>query len=200
MQIETVLRYLVLRAQAVVLMALGRTSCALKTFESMLLLRPSDSYSLASLAHLQAAQQDFEAAIKNLRRLTDVWPNDAPAWFNLGYVLQQTGRHEEAEPAFHHALALDPLMDRAWYGLGLALMHRQQFLQAAEALKKNTVLQPMSPYGWYRLAEVWLALGQPDEAHKVLCHLHQFEPAVARQLERCHPIFLSLPKVPDAAH
>lgn len=200
MQIVAALRYRLLRAQAVVLMATGRRSRALQTLERMLQLKPSDSYTLASLAHLQAEQLDFAAAIASLQRLTRICPQDAPAWFNLGYVLQQTGRHEKAEPAFRHALVLDPLMDRAWYGLGLALMHRQQFLEAAEALKKNTVLQPMSPYGWYRLAEVWLALGKPVEAHKVLCHLHQFEPAVASQLERCHPTFLTLPKVQDGAH
>ena len=42
----------------------------------------------------------------------------------------------------------------------------------------------MSPYGWYRLAEVWLALDQPEQARKVLNHLRQFEPRVAAQLER----------------
>ena len=91
-------------------------------------------------------------------------------------------------------------MDRAWYGLGLALMHRQQFHEAAEALKKNTVLQPMSPYGWYRLAEVWLALDQPEEAQKVLRHLRQFEPAVAAQLEHQYCTFFTVPKAPDGTH
>lgn len=60
------------------------------------------------------------------------WPQDAPAWFNLGYAVQQTGRHEDAESAFRGALALDPLMGGAWYGLGLALMQRQQFHEAAK--------------------------------------------------------------------
>ena len=194
------LHYCWLKLQAVVLMALGRRLTALQRFKHMLLLRPADNYSLASLAHLQAEQLQFDAAITSLQQLTSAWPQDAAAWFNLGYVFQQTGCHEDAEPAFRCALALDPRMDRAWYGLALALMRRQQFHEAAEALKKNTALQPMSPYGWYRLAEVWLALDQPDEAQKVLRHLRQFEPAVAGQLERQYRAVFNIPRALDGTH
>ena len=200
MQIRPMLHYRWLKLQAVVLMALGRRPPALQRFKHMLQLRPADNYALASLAHLHAEQLQFEAAIASLHQLTSAWPQDAAAWFNLGYVLQQTGRHEDAEPAFRCALALDPLMDRAWYGLALALMQRQQFHEAAEALKKNTALQPMSPYGWYRLAEVWLALDQPDEAQKVLHHLRQFEPAVAGQLERHYRAVFTIPRALDGTH
>ena len=200
MQIRASLHYRWLKLQAVVLMALGRKLTALQRFKHMLQLRPADNYALASLAHLHAEQLQFEAAIASLHQLTSAWPQDAAAWFNLGYVLQQTGRHENAEPAFRCALALDPLMDRAWYGLAVALMQRQQFHEAAEALKKNTALQPMSPYGWYRLAEVWLALDQLDEAQKVLHHLRQFEPTVAGQLERHYRAVFTIPRALDGTH
>ena len=108
----------------------------------------------------------------------------AASWFNLAYVLQQSGRADEAGSAFQQALALDAKLDRAWYGLALVLMQQGQFQRAAEALKKNTALQPMSPHGWYRLAQVWLALGEHDRALKVIEHLRGFEPSVAAQLER----------------
>ena len=115
-------------------------------------------------------------------------PQQAAALFNLGYVLQQAARHDEAGLAFRSALALEPALDRAWYGLALVLIHQRKFLDAVQALKKNTALQPMSPYGWYRLVQVWLALGQPDKARKVIAHLRQFEPRVAAQLEREHAL------------
>ena len=197
---RTALHYRFLKLKALLLMSLGLKQDVLPLFEQMLKLQPEDRYALASRAHQQAEQLHFEAAIASLQLLTSAWPQDAPAWFNLGYVLQQTSRHEDAEPAFRTALALDPLMDRAWYGLALALMHRQQFHEAAEALKKNTALQPMSPYGWYRLAEVWLALDQPDEAQKVLRHLRQFEPAVAGQLERQYRAVFNIPRAFDGTH
>lgn len=200
MQIRALLQYRLLKLQAVLLMTLGRRPDAQRRLAHMLRLQPADRYALASQAHLQAEQLQSEAAIASLQQLTSAWSQDAPAWFNLGYVLQQTGRHEDAESAFRNALALEPLMDRAWYGLALALMQQQQFHEAAEALKKNTALQPMSPYGWYRLAEVWLALDQPEEAQKVWLHLRQFEPAVAGQLERQCRVVFNIPRALDGTH
>ncbi|MDP2256386.1 MAG: tetratricopeptide repeat protein [Polaromonas sp.] len=180
-------QYYALKAQAVLLLALGRRSGALRSFEQMLQRRPEDRYALASQAHVQVQLQRLDAAVASLQQLTRILgsgPQEAAALFNLGYVLQQAGRHEEAGPAFRSALALDSSLDRAWYGLALVLIHQRQFPEAVEALKKNTALQPMSPYGWYRLVQVRLALGQPEKARKIIAHLRQFEPRVAAQLER----------------
>jgi predicted Zn-dependent protease len=80
-------------------------------------------------------------------------------------------------------VALAPGLDRAWYGLALVRMQQRRFGEAAEALQHNTALQPLGPYGWYRLAQVWLALGEPGKARKVIAHLRRFEPRVAAQLE-----------------
>jgi len=184
MQMTSRAAYLFLKIQAVLLLVVGQRRRALPCFDLMLQLRPQDRYALASRAHVQAQDKNLVAAIMTLQQLTAAWPQDAAAWFNLGYVLQQAGRHEDAEPAFRSALAQDPRMDRAWYGLALALIERQQFHAAVDALEKNTALQPMSPYGWYRLALVRLELGQPEEALKLIAHLRQFEPQVAAQLER----------------
>ncbi|MFC5522418.1 tetratricopeptide repeat protein [Polaromonas jejuensis] len=196
--------------QAVLLLVCGNKSGALRRFERMLQLRPTDRYALASRAHLQVALNQPEDAIACLQQLTGLAPDGpqaAAAWFNLGYVLQQAGRHDDAGPAFQRALVLDPSMDRAWYGLALVLMQQRQFREAVEALKKNTALQPMSPYGWYRLAQARLALGQTDKARGVIEHLRQFEPGVAALLERENGLGqvdssdeAVVRAVPDAAH
>lgn len=178
------LQYGVLKVRALVLLAFGKRSAALTSFDQMLQLRPADPYALASRGHVAAQLQFTEEAITSLQQLTAVKPGQAAAWFNLGYVLQQAGRHDEARPAFERAVALDARLDAAWYGLALVHMQARRFEEAAEALQKNTALQPLSPYGWYRLAQVWLALGQPGKARKVIAHLRRFEPRVAAQLER----------------
>lgn len=178
------LQYHFLKAQALLLLAAGKRAAALQRFARMLRLRPADPYALASRGHVQAQLHLTHEAIDSLRQLTAAWPRQAAGWFNLGYVLQQAGRHEEAGPAFERAVALDPRLDRAWYGLALVRIHQQRWQEAAEALERNTALQPLGPYGWYRLAQVWLALGEPGKAHKVIAHLRRFEPRVAAQLDR----------------
>ena len=68
-------------------------------FEQMLMLRAADRYALASRGHLQAQLSNFEEAIASLQQLTRLAgsaPQKAAAWFNLGFVLQRAGRHDDA--------------------------------------------------------------------------------------------------------
>lgn len=205
MQIRSSLQYQFLKMQAVLLLGAGKRASALARFEQMLQLRPADRYALASRAHLLAELNNFAEAIISLQRLTGMAGSasqEAAAWFNLGFVLQQAKRHDDAGAAFQQALARDPSMDRAWYGLALVLIEQGQFHDAVKALKKNTALQPLSPYGWYRLAQVRLALGQPDKALKVIAHLRQFEPRVAAQFEQETGLYpgVDMAGMGDAAH
>ena len=180
-------RYFLLKAQAMAQLILGHRAEALAGFDRILMHWPMDRYALASRAHVLVQLNRLEESIasqQQLARLAGPQLQRAAAWFNLGYMLQQAGRHDEARPAFEKATEYDSGMDRAWYGLALVLIHQQQFHKARRALKKNTELQPMSPYGWYRLAEVNLALGEPEKARQVIHHLRRFEPGVAAQLER----------------
>jgi tetratricopeptide (TPR) repeat protein len=190
------LHYLFLKAQVLLLLAAGKRAAALPKFAQMLRLRPADPYALASRGHVQAQLHLTQEAIASLRQLTAAWPQQAAGWFNLAYVLQQAGRHDEAGPAFERAVALDPRLDRAWYGLALVRIGQRRFEEAADALQRNTALQPLGPYGWYRLAQVWLALGEAGKARKVIAHLRRFEPRVAAQLERENAAALQAGRAP----
>lgn len=190
------LHYIFLKAQALLLLAAGKRAAALPKFSQMLRLRPADPYALASRGHVEAQLDLMPEAIASLRQLTTAWPQQAGGWFNLGYVLQQAGRHDEAGTAFERAVALDPRLDRAWYGLALVRIEQRRFEEAAEALQHNTALQPLGPYGWYRLAQVWLALGEQGKARKVIGHLRRFEPRVAAQLERENAAALQAGRAP----
>ena len=179
------LAYWRFKVEAILLLVLARREAALDVFTAMLARWPGDAYALASRAHLHAQIGRNDKALADALALTRTHPNRSAAdWFNLAYLLDEAGRHAEAEPAFRQALALDPKLDRAWYGLGLVLIRLQRFDEAIKALQRNTELQPMSPFGWYQLARVHVDRHQPDEARKIIRHLKEFEPKVAAQLER----------------
>jgi tetratricopeptide (TPR) repeat protein len=190
------LHYHFLKAQALLLLATGKRAAALPIFAQMLRLRPTDPYALASRGHVEAQLHLMHEAVASLRQLTSAWPQQAAGWFNLGYVLQQAGRHDEAGHAFERAVALDARLDRGWYGLALVRIEQKRFEEAAEALQRNTALQPLGPYGWYRLAQVWLALGEAGKARTVIAHLRRFEPRVAAQLERENAAALQAGRAP----
>ncbi len=179
------LAYRWLKWSAMAWLVVGRPGPALAIFEQMLQRWPQDGYALASRSHLRAQSGQRDEAIADMQALVAAQPDAHSAyWFNLGYLLEEAGRHAEAEPAFRRALALDAKADRAWYGLGLVLIQLQRPEEAVAALKKNTELQPMSPYGWYQLARVQFDRQKPEETRKIIRHLKGFEPKVAAQLER----------------
>jgi tetratricopeptide (TPR) repeat protein len=178
------LNYWGLKIQAILLLLAGQPAKAREKFQFMAAQWPRDRYALASLAHVSAQLGDKHAAVHALDRLTRAFADNPAAWFNLGFMLEDMGRHGEGESAFRRALEIDPRMDRAWYGLALILIQQRRFDEAVLALKKNTELQPMSPYGWYQLARVHVDRQEPDEAAKIIRHLKGFEPKVAAQLER----------------
>jgi tetratricopeptide (TPR) repeat protein len=178
------LTYLFLKLNAIVLLVFNQKQAALTKFDQMLLLKPMASYTLASRAHVLAQLGDTSAAILGLGQLAQAYPENAAAWFNLGFMLEENQRSKEAEPAFRRAIEIEPKMDRAWYGLALVLIQERRFDEAVVALKKNTELQPMSPFGWYQLARVHVDRQEPDEATKIIRRLKGFEPKVAAQLER----------------
>ena len=183
-QINKQLTYLFLKLNAIVLLVFNQKQAALTKFDQMLLLKPMASYALASRAHVLAQLGDTSAAILGLGQLAQAYPENAAAWFNLGFMLEENQRSKEAEPAFRRAIEIEPKMDRAWYGLALVLIQERRFDEAVVALKKNTELQPMSPFGWYQLARVHVDRQEPDEATKIIRRLKGFEIKVAAQLER----------------
>ena len=179
------LDYWRLKLRALALLVFARRERALEAFGAMLRIAPDDAYALASRAHLLAQLGRRDAALADALTLTRVHPRRSAAdWFNLAYLLDDAGRHAEAEPSFRQALALDAKLDRAWYGLALVLIRLERYDDAVEALKRNTELQPMSPFGWYQLARVHVDRDEPDEARRIIRHLKEFEPKVAAQLER----------------
>jgi len=178
------LRYLGLKWRAMAQLVLGREAAALHLFGAMLDEFPRDAYALASRAHLQARTGDRAGALQTMEQLLLDHPETGSHWFNFGFVLEEGGQYERAEAAFRRATELAPKLDRAWYGLGLVLIRLGRLDEAVAALKRNTQLQPMSPYGWYQLARVHVDRHEPEEARKIIRHLHRFEPKVAAQLER----------------
>jgi len=59
---------------------------------------------------------------------------------------------------------------------------RQTPTEALRKLARDTADPRV--HGWYQLARVHVDRHEPEEARKIIQHLHRFEPKVAAQLER----------------
>ncbi len=170
-------------------LAAGRRAAALARAEALCRLRPGSAWAQATRCQLLAEAGRLDEAIEAAQACArahegrlDRW--SAPAWFNLGFLLEAQGRLAEAQAAFDQALRADPRLDRAWYGLGLVHLRAGRLDEAADALAECTRLQPLGPMAWYQLARLRAERGEHDEARRLIGHLRRFEPRVAARLVR----------------
>lgn len=103
-------------------------------------------------------KKDYETAEKLLRQAVATSPKDFQAWFDLGYVLNATGRTPEAIEAYRNSVQVNPRIFESNLNLGLMLA-KTGSPEAATYLRAATQLKPTAhpEEGW---ARAWLALGQ----------------------------------------
>jgi tetratricopeptide (TPR) repeat protein len=102
------------------------------------------------------------------RRATELNPDDATAYNNLGRILLIQGRTDEAEAALHRCTELDPTYALAHFNLGNLYQARGEMTKAVEAYRLATEARPGVPAYLHQLA---LALeempGRDEEAARV---------------------------------
>jgi tetratricopeptide (TPR) repeat protein len=161
-----------------------RPQQAIEAYREMAAVDPTNEYALLMIGNLLADAGDHGEAVTVLNRLTQLNPNHADGWFNLGFLYDKTDQLADAERCFRRAVELRPSLDRAWYGLGLVLIREGRLEVAVDALKQNIKLQPFSPYGYYQLGMTYHHLGRSEEAWKVHEQLTGFEPKFSATLKR----------------
>lgn len=109
---------------------------------------------LARCHHNQAmtlvGQGELEAAGESLRLALEIDEGFADAWSNLGSLLNQLGRPQEAETACRRALELNPKDPDARANLALILEHASRLEDALETAE--TGLAQAADHPWLRLA------------------------------------------------
>jgi tetratricopeptide (TPR) repeat protein len=147
-------------------------------------LRPKDPHPFTVAAHCKAEENRNLEAELLLRKSLQVAPDYAPAWFNLGFLIQKRSDHTEALICFDKAIRFNEKMDRAHYGRALSLIALDRPEEAKAALQRTIDLQPMSPYGYYQLATLHHRFGDEKACIKLVRKLSKFEPQLAAQLQK----------------
>jgi tetratricopeptide (TPR) repeat protein len=173
-----------LRRQVAVAVLLGRKRRSIELMREVLKLDHEDADSRNALGNLLVEVGEPAAAVEQFVALVERWPDNAEAWFNLGFIHETRDDLANAERCFRRAVQLNAKIDRAWYGLGLTLIRGGKLAEAVEALKKNIELQPFSPYGYYQLGMTYHHLGRREEALRIEDKLRNFEPKFAATLKR----------------
>ncbi|MFW9800615.1 MAG: tetratricopeptide repeat protein [Candidatus Thorarchaeota archaeon] len=105
-----------------------------------------------------------------LRRLLEIQPDNADAWWLLGRSLSLQGRLDENVEAFRRAVKLAPSRSELWETLGVALIRVGELIEGrdafAEAFELDNSSVSMSEYEFGKLIEsqpgnplLWFGLG-----------------------------------------
>jgi tetratricopeptide (TPR) repeat protein len=92
---------------------------------------------------------EYQVALKQYEKLTEVAPSDADVWFRLGNTYSRMDRTQEAVKAYREAVLRDPHFAKAWYNAGFNQL-RASAQTFSEALK---YLPPDDPI--FRIAKTY---------------------------------------------
>ncbi|MFQ5565918.1 MAG: tetratricopeptide repeat protein [Paracoccaceae bacterium] len=104
--------------------------------------QPESVRYLADLAQVQLMTGDESAAVKTYQRCLKIDPGLIPAWLNLGILMLQAERIEEAGDCFQRAVDADPKLVDAHSGLGVARQRQNRLAEAVEAFEQAASLAP----------------------------------------------------------
>ena len=135
-------------------------------------------------ANALAGQGNLLDAIPLYLQLSDLWPDRAAVWLNLGIILGALHRHEEAAQCLRRALDMEPDNSTAHYHLGQMQEHLGALDEAARSYLTAAELDPRNLDAWKGMADIALQCGEFDLAQQYL------EPVLSLDTEDAHGNFL----------
>lgn len=122
------------------------------------------AYERIDAARVAGAPVDWDAAARDFRRATQVKPEFARAWSNLGMAASALGRDDEATGHYREAIRRDAGLVAPRNNLGLLLLRRGDAAGARRALEAAAAIPSSGPHVLYNLARARLAAGDRDGA------------------------------------
>ncbi len=142
----------------------GDMQSAIALFEEALALAPGDFDALHILGILEHRRGRCERAESLIRQAISVNSHFPEAHYNLGRVLEDLERADDAIGAYHAALALNPNMDVAFFNLGMIHERNMRLIEAAEAYKNAIRVNPDDADYHFNLGNVYSSQNDPARA------------------------------------
>ena len=162
----------------VVLQSQGKFAQALAAYERAMKLRPGDveaAYNRAVALQQQGRRDEAESAYRDILRHS---PNRL-VYVNLGALLQDEARLDEALAAFDAALALDPSYAEAHFNRGVVMQQQGRLGAAIEAYHQALRLRPDYIEAATNAGIALQELGRLEEAAGAFEHAAKLRPDAA---------------------
>ncbi len=145
--------------------------------EKAVKINPSDVTGQLLLAEIYAKQRDYAEAVKAYRKVTQLDPNRADAFYGLGAILLKQTQYKDAAEALEKAAALGYPGKELQLELGSAYEAIPDFAKAAAAYEKYISFGPADAWeGYKRLGICRTKLGEYDAAIAALLEAEKAQP------------------------
>jgi len=149
---------------------------------------------LVSLGVEAARRGDYRLAYIYYRKAIEMKPDLKEAYSNLGRLLTDMGRPDEALVYLDKALELDPNYVSALINKGVALARMGMLREALEYFDRATRLEPNNEKAWYNKALIHYMLGEREKALEGVLKALAINPnyELAKELrERLEKVFIN---------
>ncbi|HHV23746.1 MAG: tetratricopeptide repeat protein [Methanosarcina sp.] len=114
--------------------------------------------------------------LKAYQKAIELNPDDDVTWHNIGYVLDDLGRKEEALKAYQKTIELKPDNNVTWNNIGKVLDDLGRKEEALKAYQKAIELKPNDQRAWFNTGNVFDDLGKYEDAIKCYKKLRELDP------------------------
>src|SRR6266702_2651714 len=141
------------------------TAGAIEQFRAAVKADPKEPNVHFGLGYLLWTQNQFEEAAREFQTELANVPDHAQALAYLANAYMQTNRAGEAMPLIQKAIQIDPGLERAHLDLGVLYADGDRRADAIRELKVAAKLNPVDPNPYWRLARLYQAMGNKEEAN-----------------------------------
>jgi tetratricopeptide (TPR) repeat protein len=131
------------------------------------------------VASLNAARQNFDAALHANRQRVEILPNDADAHRALGDTFARLGRRDEALAEYAMTLMLATGRADAYTAMSQLHLEDGRYADAVDTSQRALLLDADLPQAHYLLGTALLRLGRSDEGQQALADYQRLQAAAA---------------------
>lgn len=157
----------------------GRLDDAEAIYREVLAGAPKNAAALHMLGVLEATRENFQAAAELIGAAAEIEPANPFSHYNLGNVLRELGRREDAVASYKHALEIDPDNTATLNNCGAVLFDLGRYDEAIAAYDRAIALEPRKLQAHNNRGNALLAMERYAEA------LRSYDAALA--IDSSHP-------------
>ena len=160
----------------------GRLDEAQPIYAALLECAPRRADLVSQLGILQHQRGDHERALASMQRAVELRPDEPGLWNNLGNVLVELERPEEAERAFERSLELGDNAE-AHSNIARVRRGRNDWPKSEAAARRALALEPDSGAAWHSLTLALLGQSRHAEATVAAVQAMPLIPPAVRHLD-----------------